>query len=243
MRGIWAVSILLVFSMARARELTVIVSADFDPYTYSTMEGGSGAMFEVAQELSKRVGQKFNVQFVPWARAQMMAKTESNIGILPLARVPEREADYTWLVEILREPYVFFTLKDSKVDISTVEAARNLRIGTFAGSLSELLLRQRGFKNFKSVTTDAQNVRMLKSGHIDVWVAPLSFKSRYKEKGGLGEDELRVGATLVLLHEYLAASKNLDAETIKKWQEAFKSMKRDGSYADIMKKYGFVPLK
>jgi polar amino acid transport system substrate-binding protein len=243
MKWNWPLSLLLSFHIAHATELTVIVSADFDPLTYSTPEGGSGAMYDVAKELAKRVGQKFNIQFVPWARAQVIAKTEPNIGILPLARVPEREADYTWLVEIHREPYVFFALKDSKVDISTLEATRNLRIGTFAGSLSEVLLHQKGFKNFKSVATDAQNARMLKTGRIDAWVAPLSFRSRYKEKGGLSAEDLRVGATLVTLHEYLAASKNLDAETIKKWREAFKAMKRDGSYATIMKKYGFEPLK
>jgi len=243
MKWRWLIPILWACVTAHSAELTVIVSADFDPYSYSTSEGGAGAMYEVAQELAKRVGQKFSVQFMPWARAQQIAKKEPNIGILPLARVPEREADYTWLVEILQEPYVFFALKNSKVDISTLEATKDLRIGTFAGSLSEVLLRQKGFKNFKSVTTDAQNVRMLKSGRIDVWVAPLSFKNRYKEKGGLAAEDMRVGATLIILHEYLAASKNLDAETVKKWQEAFKAMKRDGTYATIMKKYGFEPLK
>lgn len=84
---------------------------------------------------------------------------------------------------------------------------------------------------------------MLKSGRIDVWVAPLSFRNRYKEKGSLSADDLRVGATLIMLHEYLAASKDLDQKTIKRWQDAFKTMKQDGSYATIMKKYGFEPLK
>lgn len=200
-------------------------------------------MYEVVQAVAKRVGQNPNIDFVPWARAQVIAKSEPNIGIMPLARVPDRESDYIWLLEILHDPYVFFAKKDTKFDISTIEAVKELRVGTFGGSLAEVLLRKHGFKNFKSVTTDVQNVRMLKLDRIDVWVAPLSFKNRYKEKGGLGEEDLRVGATLIILKEYLGASKSLDAVTIKKWQDGFKAIKKDGTYAAIMKKYGFEPLR
>lgn len=220
-----------------------IVSADFDPYTYETPGGGAGVMHEIVQELARRVGQSTRIEFLPWARAQVKAQTMPNIGILPLARVPEREDKYVWIIPILEDPYVFFAKKNTKFDISTIEAARKLRIGTFRGSLAELLLRNMGFDNFKSVDSDAQNVKMLKMDRIDIWVAPLSFKNRYKEKGGLGEDELRVGATVVMLHEYFAASKSLDSETVEKWQKAFESMKQDGSYARIMRKYGFQPLK
>ncbi|MDD4974584.1 MAG: transporter substrate-binding domain-containing protein, partial [Bacteriovorax sp.] len=116
-------------------------------------------------------------------------------------------------------------------------------IGVFRGSLAETLLKQWGFKNVESCTTDAQCVKMLKFRRLDAWVAPLSFKSRYKEKGGLGDDELRAGATLLILHEYLAGSKTLDSDTVHKWQKAFEAMKQDGSYVRIMKKYGLKPLR
>ncbi len=217
-----------------------IVSADFDPYTYATPKGGSGVMYEIVQELARRVGQSTHIEFLPWSRAQMRAQLKPNIGIFPLARVPEREDKYTWLVHVLDDPYVLFAKKNSKVDISTLEAARNLRVGTYRGSLAELLLRKMKFNNFKSVLSDNQNLKMLKTDRIDVWVAPLSFKKKFN---GKGKDELRVGATVVMLNEYLAASKPLDPETVEKWQVAFESMKKDGSYAKIMKKYGLHPLK
>lgn len=220
-----------------------IVSADFDPYSYAVGNGGAGAMYEIVQELAHRVGQSKKIEFMPWARAQAEVQANPDMGILPLARVPERETLYTWLVPVLDDPYVFFAKKNSKVNISTIAAAKHLRIGTFAGSLAEVLLRKLGFDNFQSVTTDVQNVQMLKLDRIDVWVAPLSFKNRYKLKGGLGGDELRVGATIVVLHEYFAASKSLGLKATTKWREAFESMKKDGSYQAIMKKYDLLPLK
>jgi polar amino acid transport system substrate-binding protein len=235
-------SLILAINFSNSAELQII-SADFDPYTYETPNGGSGVMYEIVQEMARRVGQSPKIEFQPWARAQSEAQSRPNIGILPLARVPERESKYAWIVLILEDPYVFFAKKNSKVDISTIEAAKPLRIGTFGGSLAEVLLRKIGFKNFASVTTDVQNVKMLKIDRIDAWVAPLSFKNRYKKKGGLGEKDLRVGATVTILREYFAASKSIDQETIRKWQKAFASMKKDGSYNKIMKKYGFTPLK
>ena len=219
-----------------------IVSADFDPYTYATPSGGAGVMYEIVQELARRVGQSTKIEFIPWARAQNLAQSKSNIGILPLARVPEREFSYNWIAPILEDPYVFFAKKNTNFDISSIEAAKKLRIGTFRGSLAEVLLRKMGFDNFKSVDSDVQNVKMLKLDRIDIWVAPLSFKNRYKERGGLAGDELRVGASVILLKEYFAVSKTLDTKTVQKWKKAFEVMKQDGSYAMIMRKHGFLPL-
>ncbi len=246
---IWIFTIILLFCfgshITQAAELR-LVSADFDPYTYvtSAQGGGAGVMYEIVQELAKRVGQSTKIDFLPWARAQSEAKEKPNVGIFPLARVQERESNYVWLVPILDDPYVLFAKKSSKVDISSIEAAKHLRVGTFRGSLAEtVVLPKLGFDHFESVTSDAQNVKMLKIDRIDAWVAPLSFRDRYKIKGGLAGDDLKVGATLVVLHEYLGASKSLDAGTIQKWQKAFEAMKRDGSYSTIMKKHGFEPLK
>lgn len=236
------ISFVTASASASANELR-LVSADFDPYTYIEKDGtGAGAMYEIVQELAKRVGQSPTIEFLPWPRAQELAQTQPNIGIIPLARNPEREDKYIWIIHILSDPYVFFATRKTKFNISNLESIKKLRIGTFSGSLAETLLRKKGLNNFYGVATDAQNVSLLKLGRIDVWVAPLSFRYRYKDKGGLSSEELRVGVTLSVLEEYLGASKSLDQGTVKKWQDAFQGMKKDGSYSKIMKKFKLKPL-
>lgn len=240
-RILCVLTLLFTLNFANSTELR-IVSADFDPYTYETPIGGAGVMHEVVQELARRVGQSTYIEFLPWTRAQNLAQSKSNIGIMPLARVPERESSYNWIAPILEDPYVFFAKKNTTFDISSIKAAKKLRIGTFRGSLAEVLLRKMGINHFKSVDSDVQNVKMLKLDRIDIWVAPLSFKDRYKERGGLSGDELRVGASVILLKEYFAVSKTLDSKTVQKWRKAFETMKQDGSYARIMIKHDFKPL-
>lgn len=229
-------------NITEATELK-IVSVDFPPYTYQTPNGGAGVMYDVVQELAKRVSQTTHVEFMPWARARLETEKISNGGIFPLARTTEREKNYTWVAHILDDPYVFFAMKSSKVNISSIAAAKKIRVGTLKGSVADLELKKLGFPHAESVANDVQNVIKLKRGYIDAWVAPLSSKDQYKEKAGLSANELKTGAELLILHEYFGASKSLDAKTIQKWQKAFTSMKNDGTYAAIMKKYGFTPLK
>ena len=121
LRLILLACIFFTMSFSKAAELH-IVSADFDPYTYATATGGSGAMYEVVQELAKRLGQSPQIEFLPWSRAQVKAQENPNIGILPTARVPERESKYAWIIEILDDPYVFISKKNSKASASRTSA-------------------------------------------------------------------------------------------------------------------------
>lgn len=218
------------------------LSVDFPPYTYQTPKGGAGAMYDVVVEISKRLGKPAAIEFVPWVRARFEAENKPNIAIMPLARTTDRENQYTWLIHILDDPYVLVTTKNSKFDISNFKAAKDLKIGILTGSVADVLLREKGFTNIEPASTDIQNVKKLKLGRIDAWVAPYSCRGRYMAEGGLGEKDLRTGLELTILHEYLGASKSLDPKTIKAWQNEFQAMKKDGSYKAIMKKYGFKPL-
>lgn len=232
---------LLNLPMLSAAELR-FVSVDFPPYTYQTPTGGAGAIHDVVVEIAKRLGKPASIEFVPWARARFDAENNPDTLILPLARTPEREEKYTWLIHVLDDPYVFITLKNSKFDISSLEAAKHLKIGILSGSVADSFLRKLGFTNLEPASTDIQNVKKLKLGRIDAWVAPFGCRGQYEKESGLGLGDIRAGVELTILHEYLGASKSLDPTTVKKWLEAFAAMKRDGSYVAIMKKYDFKPL-
>lgn len=218
------------------------VSAEFPPFTFTQNNKGTGAMYEVVQELARRLGQSTKIEFIPWARARIEAEGSDNIGIIPLARTPERENKYTWLIHVLDDPYVLVTKKDSKIDISNMDNAKKLTIGILAGSAAEPLLKGLGFLNINPATTDIQNVKKLSLGRIDAWASPSSCIGQYKEIAGLGAEDMRKGVVISILHEYIGASKTLDQETQKKWKDAFLKMKADGTYSKIMKKYNLEPL-
>lgn len=234
--------VLSLFSNIHADELK-FVSVNFPPYTYETPTGGAGAMYDVVKEIAKRLNQPADIRFIPWSRARYETENNPNLAIIPLARTPERENSYTWIIHILDDPYVLVALKNSKFDITNLVTAKKLTIGVLAGSAAEPLLKKNGFKYIEPASADIQNVKKLKLGRIDAWMVPLSVHGQYKLEGGLGAEDLKIGISLTILHEYLGGSKSLNQETVKKWQNEFNKMKRDGSYAAIMKKYGMAPLQ
>lgn len=217
-------------------------SADFPPYTYEIGNTRGGAMYEVSQEIIKRLKLKTEIRFVPWPRARFEAETKNNIFLIPLARTPEREEKYTWLIHVLDDPYVLLALKKTTFDISNHENAKKLKIGVLKKSVADHLLRELGYTNLDVSSNDVRNVNKLKVGRLDAWVAPLSAIDQYKKEAGIGKDDLRVGVEFTLLREYIGASKYLDLSTQKKWRDTFEEMKKDGTYKAIMKKYGMTPL-
>jgi len=218
-------------------------AANFPPYSYPTETGGAGAMHDVLLEIIKRHQHKNKIEFIPWARARFETENNSDIILIPLARTKEREEKYTWLLHVLDDPYVIVTLKEAKVDISSVEAAKKLKIGILTGSVADNLLRELGFTKLEVASNDVQNVKKLKLGRIDAWVAPLSGLDQYEKNAGIERKEIRVGAELTVLKEYVGASKSFDKQQVVRWQKTFEDMKKDGTYQAIMKKYGLIPLK
>lgn len=234
--------LLILSNAATAGELKFF-SANFPPYSFPTETGGAGAMHDVVLEIIKRHNHKNKIEFIPWARARFEAENNPDIVLLPLARTKDREEKYTWLLHVLDDPYVIVTLKDSKADISTIEAAKKLKIGILTGSVADALLRDLGFTNLEVASNDVQNVKKLKLGRIDAWVVNLSGLGHYKKEAQLERKDMRVGAELTVLKEYVGASKTLDKEQVQRWQKTFEDMKKDGSYQAILKKYGMNPLK
>lgn len=233
---IFSLAIFISTGQAMAGELKFF-SADFPPYTYPVGKDGRGPIYDVTKEVIRRLGYKNKIEFIPWARARFEAENNPDIVLLPLARTKDREEKYTWLLHVLDDPYVLVSLKNSKVNISTLESSRHLRVGILTSSVADTLLRELGYTNLIPASNDVQNVKKLKLGRIDAWVAPLSCVGQYKEEAGIGREDMKIGVTLTILKEYVGASKSLDKETVSRWSKAFEEMKKDGTYQQIMKNY------
>lgn len=238
--ALWVLSFSL-FAQTAAEEIK-FYSAHFPPYTYEVGAKKGGAMYEISNEIIRRLELKTKIEFVPWPRARYEAETKKNVIIIPLARTPEREEHYTWLIHALDDPYVILAHKFTTFDISSIEATKKLRIGILKGSVADSLLKRLGYTNLDFSSNDLQNVRKLNLKRLDAWVAPLSAINQYKDQVGLGKDDLRVGYEFTILKEYIGASKHFDKEMAQKWSKTFEEMKKDGSYQAIMKKYGMTPL-
>ena len=96
-----------------------LITAELPPYTFQMPPAtvaefpgpGQGLVQEVVVEMARRVGHSGSIEYMPWSRAQQIAMTEPNVGILSLTRSPEREDKYRWLVKIVSDDLVWSAVR------------------------------------------------------------------------------------------------------------------------------------
>jgi polar amino acid transport system substrate-binding protein len=227
---------------ASAAELRLI-TAELPPYTFqmppatvAELPGpGQGLVQEVVAEMARRVGHSGTIEYMPWARAQQIAMTEPNIGILSLTRSPERDDKYRWLAKIVTDDLVL--VGGQGVDVSSLDKVKNRPTGVLLRSGAEALLRDKGFTRVEPAPEEWLNAKKMKERRIDAWLAPrlMVIYATQEVQGDLAA--LNIGEIVRASDIYLAASKDLpDAEAVR-WEKAFDSMKADGSYERIVQKY------
>jgi polar amino acid transport system substrate-binding protein len=212
---------------------------DVAPYFYR--EGGAekGLFHDVLKELSARLGRADTVSALPLARElEVLRRAPEALGVV--ARMPEREASYTWLFKVLDEEIVLITSADSKVDISSPTSARQLRVGVLRGSPSESTARQLGYTNLSPVAHSEENAGKLAIGRIDAWIAVWPVAVFAQKQAGLDLGKLRRGAVLRSFGFYCAASRQFDPAEAEKWRSAFHQMQADGSYSRILRNYDYA---
>ena len=236
----WVITFLtavLFISPAGAEGLR-LVTAELPPYTFhepppSVSEIGQpmGIVQETIAEMARRVGQSPIVEYMSWTRAQDLAMTAKNIGILSLTRTPERKPHYKWVQQILLDDLIL--VGGAGVDVSSLDKVKNRPIGVLLHSGAEALLQSLGFTRIEPAGEEWVNAQKMKDRRIDAWLAPrLMVIYAYKQVGG-DATVLNFGQIVRPSEIWFAASPDVSDEVAARWQDAFKAMQADGSYARI----------
>ena len=228
---------------AAAQQELRLLAAELPPYTYQVPSAsvseqpgpGRGTVHDAVVEMARRVGHSGRIEYMPWFRAQEIAQTEPNVGILALTRSPEREDKYLWMVKVLSDDLVLVGAPG--VDVSDLSKVKDRPVGALFSSGAEALLRSLGFSKVSPQREEWMNAKRIKDRRIDAWLAPraMVIHAVREVRGNL--DVLQFGQVVRTSDIYLAASKSLPASEVRKWQAAFAAMQADGSWAQIQRHY------
>lgn len=228
------VTLLLAIPPLQAAEKIKVVTTEIPPYT---LEIGMrpGIMIELLKLLEDRTGQKHEIVFYPWARAQMLVQSNPNHIIFPLARTPQREDKYDWALKVMQVDAVFVTVNGQKLSL---EDARKLdHITVQQSSPFEALLKQKGFTNVvASARTPYQHLRLLEKGRVQAWYTS-------KDHAQFTMADTPVAATAKFSDPvksedvYMAFSKEFPPSLRQKYIDAFNNLKKDGMIEYIRKQY------
>jgi len=102
----------------------LLVSEYNPPYIYKNEKGEFvGSAVKKLTPIFQKAGISFKMQTTPWKRALSMVEHQQNVLIYPLARTPERETKFKWLIPIHTIDFKVYGLRNKfdlkKTDITS----------------------------------------------------------------------------------------------------------------------------
>lgn len=220
---------------------TVQVMTLIEPPTNFVDPNGklTGISVDVARELQKRVGNKEKIQILPGKRLILTGQANPNILHFTLGRSKARENKYHWIFHVTNRSYSLFAKAGSNIKINNLAEAKKMdSIGVLRGGIREKILRQHGFNNIEPETAHLFNFRKLLKGRIKlIFLSSLEIAFFCKDNGYQYNQVERV-FDVRKNASYIVMSKNgTTIEEVKKWQEAARAIKEDGTFKKISEKW------
>ena len=224
-----------------------VLTEEWPPFNFKTPEGASGLAADLARLLLDDAGLATQAEFMPWNRVYQIAQHTPNVLIFTLARTPERESQFEWVLKVSDRAMSLYRLKSRpEVKVPDLESAKQYRVGTGPKSdtSTQFLLRS-GFipgRNLEPVQTEAadrSNLRKLVAGRIDLMVShPLTIEFTADR---IGIDSRQLERALTLPEKdagyWIALSKQSDPVLLARLRAAAVRLEKDGGLEKIRRRY------
>ena len=122
-------------------------------------------------------------------------------------------------------------IKDIK-DVSLVT-----RIGVMREDARHELLKSLGMKNLYTVTNHSQAINMLLAGRINLFATSDIEVNVLLQEMGENPNIIKSLWSLKKIQSYILVSKKTSDSLVLKWKDAFETIKKDGTFAKIGKKW------
>lgn len=217
-----------------------LLTEENPPLNYTEGKKLTGMGTEVVQEMGKRAKVKLDFEVMAWNKAYEKAQADKETCLYSTARLANRENAFKWVGPIAVNKWGLFALGGFKQEIKSLNDAKPFRIGGVARDAKTEFLRQWGVTNIVEVEDDRLNPGKLtlnrkEAQRVDLWITSVASAKQIAERAKVP------GVKLVYLareeDSYLACSPRTAPATLKALEAALDSMRKDGSYAKIIKAY------
>ena len=241
MKSVWFLLAVMValFSLPQLSfaEKVVVYSGLYPPYQIDDNGKLTGVNTEIVRAIFHQSGIPFEIQYIPWARAQKIVGDDSvaNTAIYCLGRNEQRERHYKWVGVYFYQKVGFLTLKDSGVKINGPDDARNFVTGLVRGDIMTEQLTSQGYiGKHEVVHDDILNIKKLFKKRVQMIVTSL-FAARYIAREiGFDPDQIESQCDVATVEFNLAVSKRTSDEICLKLQRSLKTLLESGAIDRII---------
>ncbi|MDJ0885302.1 MAG: transporter substrate-binding domain-containing protein, partial [Desulfobacterales bacterium] len=222
---------------AQAREMKVLTE-ELPPYNFTQAGKITGSATEVVREILRRLEHPQNIQVTSWARSYKRLQNEPYVALFTTMRTPAREDQFHWVGPLLEAQLGFYARKDRGLQLNSLEDAKQVgSIATYKDDVREQLLISMGFDNLDSSKSPASNLKKLMTGRVDLWFYDNVGMRNLARQLNVDPAELEMVLPFTSLQAYVAISKTTPQEVVDRWQAAFMSMVKDGTFFDISRRW------
>ncbi|WP_215781974.1 ABC transporter substrate-binding protein [Paludibacterium sp. B53371] len=238
-RLIWLCLIWLCLAVpARAAGHLVILTEDWPPVTFASAGKADGMAVAVVRAIQQRIGSTDPILVQPFARGYSQLLSNPNVLLFTVGRSPERERLMTLVGPIVVSNIEAYCRQGNAARYRAMGADMfKLHTGAYRSSIFLTTARQAGFNVTDDVATPEAVANMLLNGRVDIWVDGSVIVPQVMKTIGHDYSEIEPLTILQRLELFLAFSAGTPAETIAAWQEGFRQVKQDGTFARIYKKW------
>lgn len=149
-----------------------LTTHNLPPYGY--LENGelTGTAVRVIRCVLTRLDRPFQIDVVPWKRAQVMVKSGQAEGFFAASRNPQRDHYAVLSQTIAEQNWMWYLLKDSPHDPAAPGFREKAVVSSFLGANMQKWLRENDYNLDQSPPSDSRLLlRMLLGGRLDAALA------------------------------------------------------------------------
>jgi len=229
-----------------------IITEVYPPYNFVDKNSNvTGQSTDIVQAILGKTGTQANIEVMPLSQGLALAEKGPGVVIYSLNRTPQREDLFKWVGPIGNYEQAFYARKGSAASAlvtmfySQLEDAKKVdKIGVYEGDAGAQFLASQGFSNLDYSLTDAEALKKLMDGEVQLWLGNKDGLAITAAQAGVNPDDLVMMSTVVIRADlYIAFSKDIPDSTVKAWQGALDALKQEKDidnktvYEKIMAKY------
>lgn len=247
MKRILAAGLLLLVAASAKAALpddyrVVVLTENFPPFNmaadgknYAADRNVSGINADIVREMFKRAGIDYSLTLrFPWERIYNQVLEKPDQGLFSTTYTPEREPLFKWVGPLASTGWVLLAPPGSPLRLSSLEQARQYRVGAYKDDAVSQHLESKGFEPINSLR-DQANIGKLLKGQIDLWATtdPVGpYLAKQEGVSGL-VTALRFNDAQL----FLALNKQTPDDVVARLQKALDEMRDDGAIDAIMRRY------
>ena len=235
-------ALLLGGAFSASGQTLTLATLNWEPF-YSENLPEEGFFTALSREAFKRAGYDLKVEFIPWKRALEMAKKGKYDGILGAYHNKDRETYFIFPDPVAHNEEVFLQKKGKGISFQSFDDLKPYTIGGLNGGAPIKELTEKGFKT-EGVSKDIQTVKKLHAGRIDLMI--WGKQNFYFALRNMADYKPYQNAFEILeppfksygLYCPISKTRADAREIVDKFNAALKAMKSDGTYDDILIRFG-----